>query len=472
MRWKTTLILLTATIALGAYVSLYEIKQPSPEQREQKLKQILSLKEADIKGLRVTTPKADVQLRLENGQWIVLPDGWRADPGMVGEIVDRIPWLSAQRSLKSDAKAPIDLKAYGLEPPQGRLAVETEKPFTLLFGDTTPIGHRRYVQIEGQTDVHVVSTTLFEALNHPSEAFREVFLLPLRKAQPEEIVVESPTSTIALAAQAGIWQLNNPIEDLASQEAVSSLLQKLGNLPIQRYIGNLPEGQTLESLGLEPADTQWTLAGPSYSNELAVAFGKPLSDDGTLRYAKRSDDPKLYAVKADDMASVFPEAQSLRLQACFERLNASDRIAIAFEGAEWAIEQKDGVWMQAETEAVLDEQKTAAFLAQLSDLKITHFVEKLEIQAPAAYGLEPGEGRIRVSKADGQQQELVVGSLALEGLDGSKETTRYAHLVERGWIVHIPNAVESILKTKPDALIAQLPDPEYNASPETPAAQP
>ncbi len=61
-RWKTLLLLLVATVGVGAYISLYEIRQPSREALERLSKQILSIPAESVTQLVLDLPQVKATL--------------------------------------------------------------------------------------------------------------------------------------------------------------------------------------------------------------------------------------------------------------------------------------------------------------------------------------------------------------------------------------------------------------------------
>ncbi|MBI3312069.1 MAG: hypothetical protein HYZ88_00895, partial [Candidatus Omnitrophica bacterium] len=118
MRWKTTLILLIATIGIGAYVSLYELKQPTSEERASLSKQVVKLSPDEATQLRVEFPGTSVTLEREGDTWrMTAPFKARAEEPLVRRVLGELDPLQAERVLEHSTKRPLALGDYGLEPP-------------------------------------------------------------------------------------------------------------------------------------------------------------------------------------------------------------------------------------------------------------------------------------------------------------------------------------------------------------------
>lgn len=174
MSWKTTAALLIFAIGLGTYLSLYELRQPSPEERERIAREILDIREESVNRLTLTTPQAETTLTREEGTWRLAPSGLRADPDRVSRCLVELAPLMSERTLSGAPEQPLELNAYGLNPPIASLTVVADQtPTTLLIGEEVAVGGRRYLQVAGRPEVFVVSSALFEAMDHPTEAFRD-----------------------------------------------------------------------------------------------------------------------------------------------------------------------------------------------------------------------------------------------------------------------------------------------------------
>ena len=104
MRFNTTAVLVLAMIGLGAYLSLYEIRQPPPEEREQLSKVIVTLAPEQATQLALDLPTAQATLTRHDGLWRLSPQGFRADEGLISKILIRLNPLMAERTLAASTR--------------------------------------------------------------------------------------------------------------------------------------------------------------------------------------------------------------------------------------------------------------------------------------------------------------------------------------------------------------------------------
>lgn len=303
MKWKTTVILLLLTVGVGAYVALYDLKQPTVERQQALAKQALSVPADEVTGLQITIPAGQVMVERRVMEWrMISPLNTRAEAPLIRRILQGLDPLEAERELRGSADQPLALAAYGLEPPRAVLAVTRgETTTTLEFGDRTPVGDQRYLKLAGASSVWVVPSRLFETLSQPLEAYRSHELLtldPWRAAGVRVEIAGQPAYVLQQRSGSGTaaWTLIEPAANTPEPSAVSAVLSALRNLKIQRFVTDAPEVEQVAVWGLDQplAHVVVETAG----TQLEVFIGSTLAESADQRYAKRVDEPTLYTVSA------------------------------------------------------------------------------------------------------------------------------------------------------------------------------
>jgi len=453
MRWKTTVVLLLVTIGIGTYLSLYEIRQPSPEHREQLSKHILDISPEAVSRLSLEVPSGTVSLAREGATWRLDPHRARADGDRVNRVLLALSPLVAQRIMSpaSDKaeKTPLDPSAFGLDPPIAKILLTADhQPRTLLVGDTTPVQGNRYVKLNGQPEIFVVSASLFDLINQPVHAFRDPLLVRFSAWLVDTISVTSPTSTFALKRRDNAWHLTQPLNDLADQSAVTQFLNQVSGLRITRYVNDTPQVEQLTEWGLDRPTAEVTLQQPGASPEtMTLFFGKPLADDATSLYAKRSDEPTLYAVASSAVDALLGSPQNLRARTCFDVLIGEVvKLEITREATTWMVEKNDTQWQDKGSGATLDSQRVEELLQAVADVQVIGFVED-HPQDLARYGLQPPAGTIALWTANLEDpKKLLIGG----GIDASAE--RYGRIEGREAIVRLPESITGLLDKTPEQL--------------------
>ncbi len=466
MRWKTTVLLLTSTIAIGAYISLYEIRQPSREERERLAQQILKLSPESVGEIALEMPSGHAALIRTEATWRMRPSNVRADGDRISEIVNAASSLYTERLLAGASNHPLDPATYGLNPPVGRMVITAHGiPTILLFGDATAVHGNRYMQIAGHSAIAVVSSTLFDLANQPSEAFRDPQFIRFSPWLIDEFAVTTPSGPFTLARTNNFWRLVQPFADRAARAEANGLLERITGMHIRRFIADSLDPAQRASYGLEPPQTEVRIVQQQPATSTTVlTFGKAVPDaegtaattgagQTTLVYAIRSDEPGLYAVDAADVAALHRDPHGLRSKRCLEFLTPLiTKIAVMRQGHEWTIERVEGQWKTAGVAQPLEAERVETFIAQLSDLQLGGFVED-HSTALARYGLNTPYGTISVWSQDQPEPQRVLIGAAVEG-----SADRYGLIADRGAVVRLPDAVAQLLATTPEQLRPMTPE--------------
>ncbi len=463
MRWKTTLILLTATIGIGAYISLYEIRQPSPEEREHRAKRVLAVDPSTVTALTLDLPQAKVALTRNGDVWTLAPKGLRADTELIDRIMSSLSPLESERVLSPSSDHPIDPKAYGLEPPVGTLSLTANGiSTTLFFGETTAVQNNRYLKVASRPEIFVISSELFETANVPTQTFRDPMVLRFNSWETNQLSVASDRTAFTLTREENAWRLSQPIADQADRAQVTTLLNTLSGIRIARFVEDEPPAERLAESGLDQPKTQLTFQQAGVSAPTTLLFGKPLPDDASRLYAKRSDEPALYAVAQADLDPLLVDVASLRSKACLEFFTSGVvKVELAGEGGgALTIERKDvsttsgqqpigapWYWQEAASGKVLDTGMVEAFLNKLAELRLVDFVEDATTDL-SRYGLEPAAGTISVWTVGGEEPQRMLVGAAIEGAE-----ERYGRLERRSAVVKLPVSVNDLLRTPLDEFI-------------------
>jgi hypothetical protein len=444
MRWKTTVALLAVTVAVGAYVSLYEIRQPTSQERERRSKRLLSLPAQTVTQLAVELPQAKVTLSRSGSGWRMGPQGFRADESLVDQLLTHVSSLMAERTLSGTPQKPLDLKSFGLDPALGQLTFQASgRSTTLRIGETTPVGNNRYASLSGRPDVFIVSSALFDLANQPSEKYRDSLLVRFNTWLADGVTVSMPTGGFSFTRAEDAWRVSLApgITDQADRAEVNNLLSRLGALAIKRVMDDAPQIEQRFTWGFDTTETELTLAQRDMPTTM-VFVGAPLPDDASLRYAKRSDEPSLYAVASADVEALVSDPQRLRKQACVEFFTSEvTKLEVGQGTSPWMIERVDAQWRVAGSDVVLEMSKVAELLNKLSDVRVSGFIDE-----PASdlvrYGLSPHSGSIVVwTMGNDQPQRLLIGA----AVEGSEE--RYGRIESRNVVVRLPASITELLAT-------------------------
>ena len=444
MRWKTTLVLLIAAVALGSYVSLYELKQPTPEERHSQRRQVLRIDPDEVEKLLIELPSTRLTLEQHDGRWrCTSPLSARADSAVVWSILDALSPLDAQAAMEDTPHSPINRAAYGLAPSQGTLTILSGSQATMLeFGAPSAVGDGRYAALAGTPKVFVIDNELFETLDAPIDAYRSHELLDFDTWRITQIVVSAPARRYSLRKDGERWRVVEPLEDVVDGAALSSLLNALRGLRAQRFITEAPQVEQVTEWGFQTPAVHVRLEFEEGSEALELFVGKPTSDNPEQLYAKRTDEATIYAVEQSSVEGLLKNPQSLRSRACFEFfVNQLTKIHVTTGATSWSLEQRDGQWVTADGTA-LEASTFEEWLWKLRETKLIRFVEDGP-QDLSRYGLSPPQDRIDAWIVGQEQPEaLLVGQTA-----DPEALTRYGQCPGRPSVVELPASLTELLAT-------------------------
>ena len=462
MHWRTTVILLLITVGVGTYVSLYELKQPTREERDTLTKQVVSIPPEAVTQLTLRTSKGQLVVEHTAQGWRLVPQGARADESRISDLLNQLNPLAAQRALSGSPKKPLEYTAFGLSPERGALTLLAHgRSTTILFGDNTPVGKERYAKRADRPEVYVVSASLFDESDVPPEQFRDPSLLPVKHWAVDTLAVTAQTSVFSLAHRGEAWWVTQPLEDRADRGTVTTLVNRLGSVRIARFVEDAPQVERLAEWGFDHPKAELRATMTDAPDPVTVFFGKTVPDAPGMVYAKRSDEPALYAVAAADLDALLLDPHDLRSKACFEFFTSQvTKIELQSGQTHWTARKQDGRWRAENGGTALDTDRVERFLNTASDLRLSGFVEDAP-EKLGRYGLDPPRGALAIwiEGAEAPQQRLLVG----EVVQGT--TNRYGFIEGRQAVLRLPEPVTTLLQTTLDALRPEATAATAGASP-------
>lgn len=422
MRWKSTVALLLITIGVGAYISLYEIKQPSKTLQKRLAKQIIALDAESISHIRIESPEINDSFTLEASGWRRDSDQRRASFDMIDEILSHLHDLKSKRTLSATADESLDLETFGLTPPAASLLVTHDDQNTLLrLGSPTPIHENRYLSIESKPEVFVISNSLFESMNKPTDSFIDQFLIHIDNWKVEELKLSSPTAVWSIGYDDKGWLLVDPLIDRAHRKNIVDWFDRLASFKV------------LEITNTD-LETRWGFDEPTATisikregeEALQIVFGSSIDpayvpelepeESKQHLYVKRSDEPFVYGIKAQELTTLLVQPDHFRSRACFDFITTELKsISISQNEIHREFTRVDGVWRDATNDYELDNAMMAAWIGNLQKLSIAGFLQPNAVESLEAVGLEPALASITLKTInDEHPQTLLVGNLIID----------------------------------------------------------
>ncbi len=358
---RTSLVLGFLALALLAFIVVFERGSVTTTERDQRKGRVLdsfvrdrvTVLEIQRKGVTTRLWRgADKTNALGLGAWQVsTPYTAKADTEAVDNLLGDLEWIDAKRTL-SDLK-PADAQRFGLDKPRYRVAFEVgNAKLSFTLGTETPQGDGVYMQLADPRQAYVVGKNVASTLDHEPAEYHTKELhegvsiyatrkLSLADAHGERIIDKRGDQ---------LW-LSKPQETLASEPAVSAIVNALDGLRATRYVTD--DKAQLASYGLAAPITDLSLELRNYDEKAKDKFS-----ESTLRFRIGSScnshvgESYVMAQEGPVMCAADAELQKLRKpteelrEARALPLDDADihGVNLRVGEAELALEQKDDSW--------------------------------------------------------------------------------------------------------------------------------
>ena len=470
MKFRTTIILLVLVIGLGAFLLMYTARQPSTRTFKEEQSRLFAGSEFQERGASSLSGLSDLAVKLElrhgdaaielerpaeglNREWrIVRPLSVPADSGAVTAILGEIEFLKITRRLTPEKGRPLDLKSYGLEPPERSITFGVgAKSWTLNVGAKTPDRQSVYVARADakRPIVCVAPVSVLEKASERVNDLRDKAALRFDKtAVTRADLVPAGGTALALSKEATGWRLVGGVQDEADAESVARLLDALAELRVDAadFIADGDDSRAAE-FGLDKP--RFKLAVFEGKTSRALCVGADVKGNPDTCYARREGDNSFFAVEKQAADGLMKSAADLRSRIALD-FNADQVMAITIEPAaepgkpatspagkpaqtirlvhpkgQWTMEEPAGV--------TADPERAVLFLNDLHNLEVTDWVDNPSPERLAECGLAAPRMTITL-----RTQPDAAPTVIRFGKPADKPETCYARRGEQGPILIVP----------------------------------
>lgn len=355
---KRLVILLIIFLGLGAFVYFYEIGGQDERQRAQELEESLFRLERDqIEEIEIVRPESQstIVLRKDGDTWTIeQPIRTPADQSAVDSLLSRIVDAKRDRTFESEE---IDSEGeYGLNQPQFELRVSTpETERSLLIGSEDFTGSNVYVRLAEERQVHMTSDLLVNALDKEASDFRSKDVLRFSRSDIDRIELFQDDKRVILEKREGQWHLLEPVQDRASESAVSSLLSTLETARVQQFVAEEPED--LSEFGLSEAGVRVRLRNSTDGTWVALEIGDQQEENYLARDLQRSP---VFTVAASVYESVTRDAWDFRNKDVVDvQQDQIERLRLSHSGQELVVRREEMKWIIESPEALSGQEALA-----------------------------------------------------------------------------------------------------------------
>ena len=243
-------ILFVAFLTLVLWVYFYEIegektRQAAKEQEES----LLRLEQDQISSVRIDRTGQDPILLEKIGEsWVLkAPLEAAADKTSVDSLVRDLGTARIDRTFAETGAGPEE---YGLAEPRLKLTVGAgDESRVLSVGSDDFTKSNLYVQVQGESRVHVVSNRLFTAADKELMDWRDKKVVSMERDKVAVVEIFRASEKLRLKKEEGNWMLESPLQEAADESAVSGLLSSLEFAEAKQFVAE--ESDELGRYGLE-----------------------------------------------------------------------------------------------------------------------------------------------------------------------------------------------------------------------------
>jgi hypothetical protein len=403
---RSTLILLLAAAALGAFVWFYEIR--GGEEREKaaaEAKRLFPGVEADVVSELAfrTSDGQDVRLERRGGEWrIAAPIDRLADDASADGMASSLAELASEAVIEEPQPAAV----YGLDAEERIVRFRAgESEHELRIGKTTPVGGQTYAATGAEAKpVYTVPTYRVSGFKKSLDDLREKRVLRFDRGAIQRIEASwPPDGRVVLEKEGEDWKLREPRAEDADGDTVETLLSDLSFLRADRFLDDPDEAarKALErreftavltaaaAEGVEPQRFELVVGG--LVGEGRVARGGEAGVLYEIAPERLQDFPRQVAAyrfkELADFSAVDARRFELALRGPAEAQSAEPTVITGERGEEgWKTEPEP-----------MQPGKASRLVSELSRLRAkTILAESMGEQELAALGLAPPAAVVRV----------------------------------------------------------------------------
>ena len=341
MRWRSAFSLLLAVAALGAFMAVFERRQPAPARRLSLDDAVLDWGVAPVTALTVVRGTSTVECVEQHGRWYMTgTTSTRASAAAVRRVLEAVKSTRIRERIAPAQMAARGLTpdSYGLSDPQLKVSVAAGRSrYTLTLGNEAPLGGLVFAQTTGP-DVLAVTADVVGAVPRAVEDWAARAVMPESIVGATRLEIKQPGGFVQLALKDGSWRLQQPRSAKAADVVVEKLLEGLAQLRVESA-GPAVTGVDLVAYGLGPDDNplQATVWAGGDDEGVTLSLGKPVQEAAGLVYARVSDMATLCRLPQSAVGLLSVTADDLRdRRICQAR--PADIVAIRLQDADHHVE--------------------------------------------------------------------------------------------------------------------------------------
>lgn len=207
---------------------------------------------SDINKITIIKDQKMVVLTKKGNNWLqTRPVVFAVQSYQASNIIKDIASLRyVEKFIPGQNKNMPTLKAVGLKNPKAIVTLTSNTGSVTIKIGTHPIGGHGYVMIKGDKHVYVVSDALHKKiLDHSAKDWRKTAITAPKASAASFVSLQRDKNSVVLNKYKGRWYIGKKDNQRASKETISTLLNSLGRVYIDKFIDDNPK--SLATYGLK-----------------------------------------------------------------------------------------------------------------------------------------------------------------------------------------------------------------------------
>ncbi|MGH7908267.1 MAG: DUF4340 domain-containing protein, partial [Thermodesulfobacteriota bacterium] len=369
VKFAGTLIGALVLIVLVGYLYFFEIRKEGEETKKKSV--FLAIKEEQINEIILKYPSNTVICQKDGGDWFVLKDSkrFKADNKAIRSMIENIATMKIER-VASDTIT--DLSGFGIASPEAEVIAKTpDSEYRILIGGDSPVGPGRYVRIDNESKILLVSRgSVWEFLGKSANDLRDKQVLSSTEDEIKRIKFKWRVSSFLVERKNDNW-IGKDIPDYIDfdQSRIWAILRTFVNLRIDNFEDDEPNN--LAAYGLDKPRAEIDLFQDG--KPVRVLFGNK-KESGDY-YVKLGSDNSVYSVSEFVLRQIPENVNDIRVRRIV-KLDAEKvtRVGISKGGNELSIIKKGSKWeLEGEKGKKVDGSKVEELIAEIGGLEVEEF---------------------------------------------------------------------------------------------------
>ncbi len=439
-----------ALLLLAVYLVVVEIPQKKKaDQTEQNADRLFGFESSGVETIELRYPSSEIELRKsQDGKWrLIKPLQTEADTREVQSLISTIGDIRFTRVVEEQVS---NMAEFGLDHPNVDITLTLpDRTERLLLGDDGPMPGTLYAQKDGDSRVVLAQQWIKGSLTRTVFDFRTKIILPIEHEKVDQVQLEFPKQSVLLAKQDNRWLFKNPIEELADEDALSSLTLMLQNLRATSFIDPGPDREkTMKGLKktLVTVRTRESENGAPKSQSMRF-YDAPEKDSV---YVITEPDKPIYRVARASLDELKPELFHYQDKHLVNvQQDAVKGIVIHTPTEQYTLVSNDNRWTMEGKAQPVNQDRVKRLLEQIEKLRAFQATET-PVKNPATVGLKPA--MVEIQLTDQARKTLLTLQLGneLKGMLYALGNTNLGIvLVNKDILDEIPKKTELLKKEEP-----------------------